>query len=121
MNLDQDKICPFSRGDFVKFSEIQGMTELNHSEQPFRIISTGKFNFTIDCDTTKFSSYTMNGIAEEVKVPFKLEFRSLEHCVKRPVPAGSGGLICPDLAKLSRSEMLHFAIQSIYEYQVICR
>lgn len=118
MHLHQDKVCPFSTGDHVQFKEVQGMTEINHAERPFQIKVIGKYAFSIDCDTTTLSPYSRNGIVEQVKVPSKLEFQSLEHCISRPLPPGESCLIVPDLAKFGRSEQLHLAIQALYKYRV---
>lgn len=93
------------------------MTELNNRPEPIPIVVTGKYTFTIG-DTTQFSPYSREGIVEHVKIPFKLGFQSLEHCLARPIPEGEDCLIVPDLSKFQRSEQLHFAVQAVYRYRV---
>lgn len=95
------------------------MTELNNSD-PVEIKRTGKYTFTVG-DTTNFSAYLRDGIVEQVKVPSKVRFQSLQCCLTLPLPAGEDCLIVPDLAKFGRSEQLHFAVQSVYCYRVSSR
>ena len=59
-------------GDFVTFSEVQGMTELNGCE-PRKITVKGPYTFTIG-DTTGFSDYKAGGIFTQVKMPKIIEF-----------------------------------------------
>ncbi len=54
-------------GDFVTFSEIQGMTELNGCS-PKKIKVLGPYTFSIG-DTTGFQSYKAGGIFTQVKQP----------------------------------------------------
>lgn len=65
----------FESGDFVSFSEVQGMIELNGS-QPMEIKVLGPYTFSI-CDTSGFSDYIRGGIVSQVKVPKKISFKSL--------------------------------------------
>jgi len=59
-------------GDFVTFSEVQGMTELNGCE-PRKISVKGPYTFTIG-DTTGFGNYLGGGIFTQVKMPMIIEF-----------------------------------------------
>ena len=61
-------------GDFVTFSEVQGMTELNGCE-PLKISVKGPYTFTIG-DTTKLGDYKAGGIFTQVKMPKIIEFVS---------------------------------------------
>lgn len=62
-------------GDFVTFSEVQGMTELNACE-PRKVTVKGPYTFTIG-DTTGLGDYIRGGIFTQVKMPKILEFVSL--------------------------------------------
>uniref|UniRef100_A0A667WUH0 E1 ubiquitin-activating enzyme n=1 Tax=Myripristis murdjan TaxID=586833 RepID=A0A667WUH0_9TELE len=64
----------FESGDFVTFTEVQGMTELNGC-QPVEIKALGPYTFSI-CDTTGFSDYVRGGIVSQVKMPKKISFVS---------------------------------------------
>jgi ubiquitin-activating enzyme E1 len=59
-------------GDFVTFSEVVGMTELNGCE-PRRVTVKGPYTFTIG-DTTGLSQYTSGGIFTQVKMPKMIAF-----------------------------------------------
>jgi ubiquitin-activating enzyme E1 len=61
-------------GDFVTFTEIQGMTELNGCE-PMKITVKGPYTFEIG-DTTKFGKYVRGGLFTQVKMPKILHFVS---------------------------------------------
>jgi len=104
----------FQDGDWVTFTELQGMTELNNA--PARQIKvTGPYSFTIG-DTSGLSPYLREGIVTQVKVPTPLKFRSYEEVMKQP-KAPNEELPLPDLAKFGRSEQLHFAIRALQAYR----
>jgi ubiquitin-activating enzyme E1 len=63
-------------GDFVTFSEIQGMTELNVSK-PFKVLVKGPYTFTIG-NTSNFGVYKSGGIFTQVKMPKVINFVSPE-------------------------------------------
>uniref|UniRef100_A0A8C9TE48 E1 ubiquitin-activating enzyme n=1 Tax=Scleropages formosus TaxID=113540 RepID=A0A8C9TE48_SCLFO len=67
----------FETGDYVTFTEVQGMTELNGC-QPIEIKVLGPYTFSI-CDTSSFSEYIRGGIVSQVKMPKKIAFVSTTH------------------------------------------
>lgn len=67
----------FQDGDYVTFSEIQGMTELNGCE-PRKIKVLGSYTFSIG-DTRKFSPYIRGGIVTLVKMPQTMSFVCIYH------------------------------------------
>lgn len=98
----------FESGDYVTFTEIQGMTELNgckpveikvlgkitlflflelntfgHSVMSLQVhamscILLGPYTFSI-CDTSGFTDYIRGGIVSQVKMPKKISFVSSCH------------------------------------------
>jgi len=75
ITVDHSKPHTLNTGDFVRFSDIEGMTELNGPEcRPVRVTST--FSFSVE-DTSEFNEYKRGGRAEEVKVPFAVSFKNL--------------------------------------------
>lgn len=57
MNVHEDKRHSFQEGDYVKFSEVEGMIELNDRE-PIQIINVkGGFSFQLNIDASKFGAY----------------------------------------------------------------
>jgi len=105
----------FQDGDWVTFSEVQGMTELNASK-PRQIKVTGPYSFTIE-DCSGHAAYKREGIATQVKVPGQMKFISYKQASIRPKPEGGEELPVPDLAKFGRSEQLHLAVQAVREFR----
>lgn len=92
------------------------MTEINGTK-PVKILSTGKHDFTVELDSTKFSDYVRQGVVEDQKVPKKVEFKSWKECFKNPASASQYGMLeTPDLSKFGRSEQLHAALVGLYQY-----
>jgi ubiquitin-activating enzyme E1 len=59
-------------GDFVTFTEVQGMEELNGCK-PRKVTVKGPYTFTIG-DTSGLSDYIRGGIFTQVKMPKIIEF-----------------------------------------------
>ena len=74
-----------SDGDFVRFEEIEGMTQLNSTRdeeaQPIKV--TSPYSFEIG-DTSKFNDYTGKGLFFQVKQGAKLSFNTLEELLAMP-------------------------------------
>ncbi|KAF6091725.1 ubiquitin like modifier activating enzyme 1 [Phyllostomus discolor] len=98
----------FESGDFVSFSEVQGMVELNGS-QPIEIKVLGPYTFSI-CDTSNFSDYIRGGIVSQVKVPKKISFKSLLASLVEPE------FVMTDFAKYSRPAQLHIGFQALHQF-----
>lgn len=86
-------------GDWVKFTEVEGIEELN-SGKPFEVTVTGPFGFNIG-DISGLGTYVKGGIFTQVKKPVKLSFESLEAQIKTPE------LLISDFAKFDRPNNLH--------------
>lgn len=99
----------FEDGDYVTFSEVQGMTELNGCK-PIKIKVLGPFTFSIG-DTSQHSDYIRGGIVTQVKVPQKMSFKSMEESMKSPE------FIVTDFAKFERPGVLHIAFQTLHTYE----
>lgn len=100
----------FESGDFVSFSEVQGMSELNDMH-PVEIRVLGPYSFSI-CDTSSFSDYTGGGIVSQVKVPEKIRFKSSAASLAEP------DFVMTDFAKCSRPAQLHIGFQALHEFCV---
>ncbi|KAJ7774253.1 ubiquitin activating enzyme [Mycena maculata] len=96
-------------GDFVTFTEVQGMSELNGCE-PRKISVKGPYTFTIG-DTTNFQTYKTGGIFTQVKMPKTIEFKSLQESLKAPE------FFITDFAKFDRPATLHAGFQALSEFQ----
>ena len=62
-----------NKGDFVKFKNIGGMTELNDENREFQIDFKKDESFRIG-DTSNFGEYTRGGVVYEVKKPKKMQY-----------------------------------------------
>ncbi|KAF8631275.1 hypothetical protein AX15_002601 [Amanita polypyramis BW_CC] len=96
-------------GDFVTFTEVQGMIELNKCE-PRKITVKGPYTFTIG-DTSNFGDYKTGGIFTQVKMPKIIEFKSLRVSLKEPESFPT------DFAKFDRPAILHTGFQALSEYR----
>lgn len=59
-------------GDYVTFTEVQGMEELN-GIAPRKITTQGPYTFKIG-DTSNFGDYKAGGIFSQVKMPKEIRF-----------------------------------------------
>lgn len=98
----------YEDGDFVTFSEIQGMTELNGCE-PRKIKVLGPYTFSIG-DTSGYSAYVRGGNVTQVKKPKEVKFKSIKNAMDAPE------FLLTDFAKFDRPGQLHIAFQAISEY-----
>ncbi|KAH0629962.1 hypothetical protein JD844_012463 [Phrynosoma platyrhinos] len=95
----------FQDGDWVIFSEVEGMTELNGSKpRPIRV--RGEYSLEVG-DTSSFSAYKFGGIITQVKMPQKYSFKSLRASMADPK------IKTPDEGKLSRYRTLHMAFWTL--------
>lgn len=95
-------------GDYVTFSEVLGMTELNNCE-PIKIKVLGPYTFSIG-DTTGFSKYERGGIATQVKMPKVLHFKPFAEAIKKPE------FLITDYGKFEHPQQLHLAFATLHKY-----
>ncbi|EIN10793.1 ubiquitin activating enzyme [Punctularia strigosozonata HHB-11173 SS5] len=96
-------------GDFVTFSEVKGMEELNGCE-PRKVSVKGPYTFTIG-DTSNLGDYKSGGIFTQVKMPKIIEFKSLRESIKSPE------FFVTDFAKFERPKTLHAGFQALAEFR----
>ena len=97
-----------SDGDFVTFTEVQGMEALNNSE-PRKITVKGPYTFSIG-DVSKLGQYKCNGLFTQVKMPKIINFQPLSEQLKKPE------LMTSDYAKFDRPAQLHLGFQALHEF-----
>ncbi|XP_013411882.1 ubiquitin-like modifier-activating enzyme 1 [Lingula anatina] len=98
----------YEDGDYVTFSEVQGMTELNDSE-PRKITVLGPYTFSIG-DTTGMSDYTRGGIVTQAKMPKTVHFKPMR------VSKDSPEFVMTDFAKFDRPAQLHLAFLALHDF-----
>lgn len=96
-------------GDYVTFSEVKGMTELNGCD-PIKIKVLGPYTFSIG-DTTKYSKYISGGNAVQVKMPKTISFKSIKAAMDAPE------FLPTDFAKFERPGQLHIAFKALSDYE----
>ena len=97
-------------GDFVTFTEVEGMTELNQCK-PIKITVKDSYNFEIG-DTSKFGTYVRGGTVLQVKQPQALSFKTLAAASQQP-----GEFMPSDFGKLERASQLHLAFAALDKYK----
>ena len=95
-------------GDFVTFTELQGMEALNNAE-PRKITVKGPYTFSIG-DVSNLGQYKRGGLYQQVKMPKIVHFQPLLEQLKRPE------LLMSDFAKFDRPQQLHLGFQALHEF-----
>uniref|UniRef100_A0A2P2MDV3 E1 ubiquitin-activating enzyme n=1 Tax=Rhizophora mucronata TaxID=61149 RepID=A0A2P2MDV3_RHIMU len=105
-----DERLEFQDGDYVVFTEVHGMTELNDAK-PRKIKNARPYSFVLEEDTTNFGAYQKGGIVTQVKQPKILNFKPLREALKNP-----GDFLLSDFPKFDRSPLLHLAFQALDKF-----
>lgn len=92
-------------GDFVKFSEVQGLEKLNDGTS-FKVRVLGPFAFKIE-PVGQYGKYEKGGIFTEVKMPTQVSFKSLQDSLAEPE------MVFSDFAKMERAGQLHLGFQAL--------
>ena len=95
-------------GDFVTFTELQGMEALNNSE-PRKVTVKGPYTFSIG-DVSKLGQYQRGGLYTQVKMPKTVNFQPLSEQLKKP------DLLMSDFAKFDRPAQLHVGFQALHQF-----
>lgn len=95
-------------GDFVTFTEVQGMEPLNDSE-PRKITVKGPYTFSVG-DVSNLGQYKRGGLYQQVKMPKIVNFQPLSEQLKTPE------LLMSDFAKFDRPQQLHLGFQALHEF-----
>lgn len=111
MTLDEQR-HGLEDGDYVTFTEVKGMTELNELPAPVQVKVIGPYTLEIDVDSTNFGSYTGGGYVRQVKQPSTIEFSSLRQSLKTPL------FVTSDFAKIERERHMLLAFQAVDSFFV---
>mgnify|MGYP001224815543 CR=1 FL=1 len=96
-------------GDYVTFSEVVGMNELNACDpRPVRVM--GPYTFTIG-DTRGLGNYERGGYMHQVKQKRTLAFKSLAESLLQPE------YLISDFAKFDRPQQLHLGFQALHAFK----
>uniref|UniRef100_F1KT25 E1 ubiquitin-activating enzyme n=1 Tax=Ascaris suum TaxID=6253 RepID=F1KT25_ASCSU len=100
----------FEDGDYVTFSEVKGMVELN-GIKPVKIIVKKPNVFNIGQIASSFSNYLEGGRVSQVKIPLHIAHKSLDESMKEP------DILTWDYAKFDRPSQLHLLWQALHSFE----
>jgi ubiquitin-activating enzyme E1 len=92
-------------GDFVTFTELQGMEALNSAE-PRKVTVKGPYTFSIG-DVSGLGQYKRGGMYTQVKMPKFLNFKPIYTALIEPE------FLISDYAKFDRPQQLHVGFQAL--------
>ncbi|KAK7687421.1 E1 ubiquitin-activating protein [Cerrena zonata] len=95
-------------GDYVKFSEVQGMPKLNDGS-PHKIEVLGPYAFKIQIDES-YGEYIKGGLYQQVKMPAILKFEPLVKQLANPE------YVISDFAKFDKPPQYHLGFQDANEF-----
>lgn len=98
-------------GDYVTFSEIEGMEGLNACE-PRKITVKGPYTFSIG-DVSGLGQYKRGGMYQQVKMPKIINFKPFSAALKEPE------FVMSDFAKFDRPQQLHLGFQALQAFQIL--
>ena len=96
-------------GDYVTFSEVEGMEALNRCE-PRKVTVKGPYTFSIG-DVSGLGQYVRGGLYQQVKMPKFLNFKSISAALKDPE------FLVSDFAKFDRPQQLHIGFQALHAFK----
>ncbi|KAI5853989.1 hypothetical protein BZA05DRAFT_395332 [Tricharina praecox] len=94
--------------DYVTFSEVQGMDNINGAE--FKVEVKGPYTFSIG-DVSSYGMYVRGGQFTQVKKPKIINFKSLAEQLAAPE------FVYSDYAKFDRPMQLHVGFQAVQQFQ----
>ena len=95
-------------GDFVTFTELEGMEKLNSAE-PRKVTSKGPYTFSIG-DVSGLGQYARGGLFTQVKMPKFIDFKPIGAAIKDPE------FLVSDWAKFDRPQQLHVGFQALHAF-----
>lgn len=95
-------------GDYVTFSEIEGMEGLNGCE-PRKVTVRGPYTFSIG-DVSALGQYQRGGLYQQVKMPKFIDFKNISDSIKEPE------FVMSDFAKFDRPQQLHIGFQALHAF-----
>lgn len=96
-------------GDYVIFSEIEGMEALNNAE-PRKVTVKGPYTFSIGA-VSGLGQYKRGGLYQQVKQPTIIDFKTISEALRDPE------FVQSDFAKFDRPQLLHIAFEALSAYR----
>ncbi|KAH8596037.1 hypothetical protein B0O99DRAFT_620858 [Bisporella sp. PMI_857] len=95
-------------GDFVTFTELQGLEALNSAE-PRKVTVKGPYTFSIG-DVSELGQYQRGGMFHQVKMPKFIDFKPFPLAIREPE------YLISDYAKFDRPAQLHVGFQTLHAF-----
>ncbi|KAF1817025.1 ubiquitin-activating enzyme E1 1 [Eremomyces bilateralis CBS 781.70] len=95
-------------GDYVTFTEIEGMEGLNNAA-PRKISVSGPYTFSIG-DVSGLGQYKRGGLYTQVKMPKIIDFKPITESLADPE------FLISDFAKFDRPAQLHVGFQALHAF-----
>jgi len=95
-------------GDYVTFSEVEGMEDLNSAE-PRKITVKGPYTFSIG-DVSGLGQYKRGGLYQQVKMPKFIDFKPISTAIREPE------FVMSDFAKFDRPQQLHVGFEALHAF-----
>jgi ubiquitin-activating enzyme E1 len=117
VTIAPDEVHNLSDGEYVRFEEVGGMTELNGKS--YRVTVKNMRSFYIDCDTREFGKYELvgsGGYGNQIYPPQRFAFANLSDSLTKPVPESPDDLVTTTKI-LSLSKVIDFDF--LHDYQVL--
>lgn len=99
-------------GDYVKFTEVQGIPQLNEPGSIYKIKVLGPFAFQLVDFDPSWGNYEKGGLYTQVKVPIKESYQDLQSQLLNPE------FLISDFAKFDRPIQLHLGFQALHQFQL---
>ena len=116
----------YEDNDHAAFKEVLGMKKIEDNEKSINDVTVSvkvinPSSFIISEDARNYTPYEGNGIAKQVKVPRKHDFKSLEEIDKLDNDEISNlfdpNLLISDFEKLDNKKIIHYIYKKILELQ----
>ncbi|CAF0776117.1 unnamed protein product [Brachionus calyciflorus] len=110
----EDQRHDLEDGNYVIFSEVKGMSEINNKEFKVKVLSP--FSFSVG-DTSNFKPYESGGIALEVKKEKIIDFKSYELSSQEPKYMDSDSYWGDEDQRKIDNDTTHLAFQTLDEFR----
>ena len=114
----------YEDNDHASFKEVLGMKLIEDNEKSINDVTVtvkviNPSSFMICEDLSKYTAYEGNGIAKQVKVPRKNEFKSLEEIENESDPSSlfDQNMLISDFEKLDNKQITHYMFKMMLEIQ----